>query len=99
MSLLRQSDYNDASKKNKVKNPHRASHGGIATPKKVSFPTKYRTKKSHKCFHCERTDAQQYSISEKETRWLCPECVIKNTRKDVKEIPHFIKASKLGVKK
>jgi len=61
------------------------------------LPTQYRTIK-HKCSQCTRTDAKKYSISEKEVRWLCPVCVYRNTNKDAKEKPNFIKASKLGVK-
>jgi len=91
MSLFSKDDYKQ---KNIVKNPRRASHGGIATSKKIPLPTQYKTKK-HQCAHCTRTDAEQYAISEKETRWLCPDCVVKNTRKDAKEKPHFIKASLL----
>jgi len=98
MSLFRQSDYSTASKKNNIVSPRRASHGGIATSKKIRLPTQYRTTK-HKCSLCTRTDAIKYSISEKEVRWLCPVCVVKNARKDSKEIPHFIKASQLGVRK
>jgi len=91
MSLFSKDDY--AQKKN-IKNPKRASHGGIAISKKIRLPTQYKTKK-HNCAHCTRTDAVQYSISEKETRWLCVECVTKHTNRDVKEKPHFVKASRL----
>ena len=97
MSLFRQSDYAQESKKNKVVSPRRGSHGGIATSKKARLPSQYRTTK-HKCSHCERTDAKKYSISEKEVRWLCPVCVIKNIHSNVKEKPNFVKASKLRVK-
>lgn len=97
MSLLRKSDYHKESKKNKVVSPRRGSHGGIATSKKIILPTQYRTIK-HKCSHCIRTDATKYSISEKECRWLCSVCVIKNKNKDTKEIPNFVKASRLIVK-
>lgn len=97
MSLLKQSDYLKESKHNKVVSPKRASHGGIATLKKAKLPTQYRTTK-HKCSQCPRTDAKKYSISEKEVRWLCPVCVIRNKNKDSKEIPNFIPASKLRFK-
>lgn len=98
MSLLRQSDYVNSSKKNNVVSPRRGSHGGIATSKKVRLPTQYKTKK-HNCAHCPRTDAKQYHISEKETRWLCIQCVIKNTNSNAKEKPHFVRASMLRTKK
>lgn len=94
MSLLSTDDYIKASKKNNLVSPRRASHGGIATSKKIRLPTQYRTTK-HKCSHCTRTDAVKYSISEKEVRWLCPVCVIKNTKRDTKEKPNFVKASLL----
>lgn len=94
MSLLKPDDYIQASKKNKIVSPRRASHGGIATSKKIPLPTQYKTKK-HKCSQCTRTDAKQFSISEKECRWLCPVCVIRNNNRDSKEKPNFIKASML----
>ncbi len=96
-SLLRKSDYINSSKKNKLVSPRRASHGGIATSKKIRLPTQHKSLK-HKCAHCTRTDAKQYSISEKETRWLCIVCVKKFHNKDSKEKPNFIKASMLRVK-
>jgi len=98
MSLFNQSDYISPSKKNNVVSPRRASHGGIATSKRARLPTQYRTKK-HNCAHCTRTDAKQYSISEKETRWLCVECITKNANRDAKEKPNFVKASLLGREK
>jgi len=91
MSLFSIDDYKQ---KNIVKNPRRASHGGIATSKKIPLPTQYKTKK-HNCALCTRTDAVQYSISEKETRWLCVDCISKHANRDVKEKPHFVKASLL----
>ena len=97
MSLLTNDDYYKASKQNKVVSPRRASHGGIATSKKIRLPTQHRSPK-HKCSLCTRTDAKQYSISEKETRWLCIVCVKKFHNKNSKEKPHFIKASMLSVK-
>lgn len=97
MSFLRQSDYLQESKKNNVISPRRGSHGGIATSKKIRLPTQYRTLK-HQCSQCERKDAKKYSISEKEVRWLCPVCVIKNNNKNSKEKPHFVKASLLRIK-
>jgi len=97
LSLLRQEDYLKSSKKNNIVNPRRASHGGIATSKKVKIPTQHKSS-THKCAHCTRTDAKQYSISEKETRWLCPICVQKNINKDSKEKAHFVRASELRVK-
>ena len=97
MSLFRKSDYAEASKKNKVVSPRRGSHGGIATSKKIRLPTQHRTL-NHKCSQCSRTDAKKYYISEKECRWLCPVCVIKNKNRDSKEKVDFIKASRLIVK-
>lgn len=97
MSLFRYSDYSDASKKNKVVSPRRASHGGIATSKKIRLPTQHRTP-NHKCSHCNRKDAKKYYLTEKECRWLCPVCVIKNKNRDTKEKPNFVKASQLGIK-
>ena len=94
MSLFRKSDYQQASKKNKVVSPRRASHGGIATSKKIRLPTQHKSP-NHKCSQCQRTDAKKYSISQKEVRWLCPECVIKNTNSNSKEKPHFVSARKL----
>jgi len=97
MSLFRYSDYTNESKKNKIVSPRRASHGGIATGRKVKLPTQYRTQ-NHKCSHCKRTDAKKYYLTEKEVRWLCPICVIKNNNRNSKEKPNFIKASKLQYK-
>lgn len=97
MSLFRKSDYAEASKKNKVVSPHRASHGGIATSKKIRLPTQHRSP-HHKCSLCTRTDAKKYYLTEKEVRWLCHVCVIKNQNRDSKEIPNFVKASRLIVK-
>lgn len=97
MSLLRKSDYQKESKKNNVVSPRRGSHGGIATSKKIRLPTQHRTL-NHKCSLCTRTDAKKYYLTEKEVRWLCPVCVIKNKNRDIKEIPNFVKASRLYVK-
>ena len=97
MIIFSKSDYERESKQNKVVSPRRASHGGIATSKKIRLPTQYRTLK-HQCSHCERKDAKKYYISEKECRWLCPVCVIKNKNKDSKEKVNFLKASRLLVK-
>ena len=97
MSLLRKSDYHKESKKNNVVSPRRASHGGIATSKKIRLPTQYRTLK-HQCSQCERKDAKKYYLTEKECRWLCPVCVIKNKNRDSKEKPNFLKATQLGIK-
>ena len=97
MSIFSKSDYERESKQNKVVSPRRASHGGIATSKKIRLPTQYRTLK-HQCSQCERKDAKKYYISEKECRWLCPVCVIKNKNRDSKEKVNFLKASRLVVK-
>ncbi len=97
MSLFRKSDYLDESKKNRIVSPRRGSHGGIATSKKITLPTQYRTP-NHKCSQCPRKDAKKYYLTQKETRWLCPVCVIKNKKKNIPEKPNFIKASRLLVK-
>ncbi len=97
MSLFRYSDYYNESKKNKPVSKRRGSHGGVATGKKVRLPTQYRTL-NHKCSQCIRTDAKKYYLTEKECRWLCPVCVIKNKNKYTKEKPNFLKASQLGIK-
>ena len=94
MSLFRKSDYSQASKKNKVVSPRRASHGGIATSTKIKLPTQHKST-PHKCALCIRKNAKKYHISLYETRWLCPECTRKHKNKDVKEKPHFLSASKL----
>ena len=94
LSLFRYSDYANESKKNKVVSPRRGSHGGIRTGRKVTLPTQYRTQ-NHKCSHCTRTDAKKYYLTEKEVRWLCPVCVIKNKNKNSKEKVNFLKASQL----
>lgn len=94
MSLFRYDDYFQASKKNKIVNSKRASHGGIAIGTKVKLPTQHRTI-NHKCSHCTRTDAKKYAISPKEVRWLCISCFQKNQNKNSIETPNFIKASKL----
>ncbi len=94
LSLLRKSDYEQASKKNKTVSPRRASHGGIATSSKVILPTQHRSP-NHKCSQCIRKDAKKYHIGPKEVRWLCPECVIKNKNSNLREKPNFVKASNL----
>ena len=97
MSLLRQSDYQKESQKNKIVSPRRGSHGGIATSTRVSLPNQYKTHR-HQCSQCTRMDAKKYFISEKEVRWLCVECVLRNNNRDTKEKPNFVKASLLRVK-
>jgi len=97
MSLFRYSDYYNESKQNKTVSHRRGTHGGIAISKKITLPTQHRSP-NHQCVLCPRTDARQYSISFKETRWLCPVCIVKNKNKNTKEKPNFIKASQLGVK-
>lgn len=94
MSLFRKSDYSQASKKNKVVSPRRASHGGITTSTRVKIPTQYKSQ-NHKCALCTRRDAKKFHISLYETRWLCSECTQRRQNKDVKEKPHFISARKL----
>ena len=97
MVFLRYSDYYKESKKNKEVTKRRGSHGGVATGRKVTLPTQYRTL-NHKCSQCTRKDAKKYHLTGKEVRWLCPVCVIKNKYRDIKEIPNFLKASRLQVK-
>ncbi len=91
MSLFSKEDY---CRENKSKNHRSKSHGGIATSKKVGLPTQLKSP-NHKCAFCERKDAKKYQITDKECRWLCPVCLIKIQNRDLKEKPHFIKASKL----
>lgn len=62
--------------------------------KKEHFRKSDKTKK-HRCSQCERTDARKYDVSENESRWLCPSCVVRHNRCDEKERPHFVKASEL----
>ncbi len=97
MSLLKQSDYIKESKKNNIVSPRRASHGGISTSTKVRLPSQHKSL-NHKCSQCNRTDAKKYSISEREVRYLCPICLNKNQRKNIKEVPHFVRASRLRIK-
>jgi len=94
MSFLRKSDYLQESKKNKTVSPRRGSHGGIATSIRVSLPTQYKTPK-HPCSQCPRKDAKKYQLTQKECRWLCPVCVVKNKNKNSQEKPHFLSARKL----
>ena len=94
MSLFRQSDYVQASKKNNIVSPRRGSHGGITTSTKVSLPTQYKSHR-HQCSQCQRKDAKKYQITQKECRWLCPVCLTQNKNKNSKEKPHFISAKKL----
>lgn len=99
MSIISPDDhYKEHKKFNKTKSHTRSKyHGGIATSTKTKYPTQHKTL-NHKCSQCTRTDAVKYFISDKEARWLCPICLNKNQRKDVKEVPHFIKASRLIIK-
>lgn len=93
MSLFSREDYERESKTNKVVSPRRASHGGIATSKKIKLPTQHKSP-NHNCAHCTRKDAKKYKISTKEVRWLCPVCVIKNKNKNTQEKSNFISAKK-----
>jgi len=63
--------------------------------KKQRLPSQFKTK-NHKCSQCERKDAKKYSISEKETRWLCPNHFTHYTNHPPENRPNFIKASKLS---
>jgi len=60
---------------------------------KTKLPRKYLTLK-HKCSQCSATIAKRYSFR-REVRWLCPVCLNKNRMRDIKETPHFVRASKL----
>ncbi len=62
--------------------------------KKTKIPSQHKTS-THPCSQCTRKDAQQYQISEKESRWLCPVHYNQFMRKNNFEKPHFIKASVL----
>lgn len=95
MSLLKKSDYQQASKKNNIVSSRRGSHGGIATSKKIRLPTQHRTP-NHKCSQCERKDAKKYYLTEKEVRWLCAACLMRFKYRDIKEKPNFVKASQLS---
>ena len=64
------------------------------TVHRTKIPTKSKTV-SHKCSQCERKDATQHFLTEKESRWLCPVHVMAYNKKDEKERPHFVKAGKL----
>lgn len=96
MSIISPDGYYKEHKKfNKIKSHTRSKyHGGIATSTKTKYPTQHKSL-NHKCSQCIRTDAKKYTISEKETRWLCIVCVNKFKNKDVKEKPNFIRASML----
>lgn len=61
MSLLRESDYVQASKQNKIVNPRRASHGGIATSKKVRLATQDKSKKVF-CRNCNKQNTPTAKI-------------------------------------
>jgi len=99
MSLFSKDDYKrEHTQTNKVKNYTRSKyHGGISISKKITLPTQHRTL-NHNCSQCFRKDAKKYYLTEKECRWLCIVCVIKNKNKNTKEKPNFIKASQLGIK-
>lgn len=97
MVFLTSSDYIQESKKNNIVSPRRGSHGGIATSKKVTLPTQYRSQ-NHNCSQCTRKDAKKFNITASDVRWLCPVCVIKNQNRDTKEKPNFVKASQLVIK-
>lgn len=96
MSLFSIDDYRRENlKANKSSNPRRSKyHGGIRTSKQTRLPTQHKTH-NHKCSQCIRTDAKQYSISEKDTRWLCMVCVNQYNQQFNKEKPNFVKASLL----
>lgn len=62
--------------------------------KRTRLPTMVKTKR-HSCSQCPSNDASKFAISEKEVRWLCPNCVQKALRKNDKEKPHFVRGSQL----
>lgn len=67
-------------------------------PKSYNKKTKLDTRSktiNHKCSQCTNTNARQYQVSEKETRWLCPDCLNKFLRRNDKEKANYIKASVL----
>lgn len=61
MSLLRKSDYQQESKKNKIVNPRRASHGGIKTAPQIRLPTQYKSKKVF-CRNCNRQNTESAKV-------------------------------------
>lgn len=69
-------------------------HKKKETVTKTRLPIQFKTK-SHKCSQCTRTDATQYFLTEKESRWLCPIHVVMHNRHKIVERPHFVKASNL----
>ena len=63
--------------------------------KAVRLPTQHKSKR-HKCSQCQRKDAEQYRISEKETRWLCVVCKNKfNAQFNEEKYANFIDAGRL----
>lgn len=65
MVYLTQSDYHNSSKKNNIVSPRRASHGGIATSKKIKLPTQNKSKKVF-CRSCNKQNT--------ETAKICIQC-------------------------
>lgn len=83
--MLRPEDYERENKQ------HRRSTRVMT---KTKLPTQHKSS-THSCSQCERKDAMKYTISAKEVRWLCPDCIAKYLRRNNKEKPNFIKASVL----
>jgi len=49
------------------------------------------------CSICKASKAQRVQVSEKEVRWLCYSCILKNNNRDKIEKVNFIKASMLKI--
>ena len=47
------------------------------------------------CSICKASKAQCVKVSEKEVRWLCYSCILKNNNRDKIERVNFIKAKEL----
>ena len=59
--LLTKEDYIQSSMKNNIVSPRRASHGGIATSKKIRLPTQHKSKKVF-CRNCNCQNTQSAKI-------------------------------------
>lgn len=46
------------------------------------------------CFIC-KAKAQRVKVSEKEVRWLCYSCILKNNNRDKIEKVNYVRASEL----
>ena len=61
MVYLSTSDYHKESKKNKIVNPQRGSHGGIKTSIKVRLSTQFKSKKVF-CRNCNKQNTSSAKI-------------------------------------